>query len=131
MSLHEGRRTVDSYTATAALTTLYTAVKADTTAGNVVVSTAATERCIGVTNSTATSAGYPVAVVTAGDAYAIADTGGWTLGDALTPSTAGVLLTTTTGTNLVCAIAGATVSAGEIGAVTIIEPVEYSILTGS
>ena len=57
MSLHEGRRTVDSYTATAALTTLYTAVKADTTAGNVVVSTAATERCIGVTNSTATSAG--------------------------------------------------------------------------
>ena len=46
MSLHEGRRTVDSYTATAALTTLYTAVKADTTAGNVVVSTAATERCI-------------------------------------------------------------------------------------
>jgi len=116
-----------SFRATASTLGQYLPVKNDTGNNYVVVATAATDEVVGFTQVATAAAGEAVTVKTSGYTLALAGSGGWTRGDKLTPSTAGVLITTTTAGDKVCAIAEDTVSATEYGEVRIINPtVKYS-----
>ena len=112
-----------SFRATAAMATLYTAVKLDVTTGDnyVDIAAAATDRGIGFTQTTQSTVGGPITIKTSGFSLARCS-GGWTRGDRLTPTTGGALVTTTTAGNLVCAIAMNTVSTTENGEVQIVSP---------
>lgn len=112
-----------SFRATAAMATLYTAVKLDVSTGDnyVDIAAAATDRGIGFTQTTQSTVGGPITIRTSGFSLARCS-GGWTRGDRLTPTTGGALVTTTTAANLVCAIAMNTVSSGENGEVQIVSP---------
>ncbi len=111
-----------SMIAVAALATKYTAVKNNSAVNTVEVADANTDEAIGFTQEEQATAGAPVSVRTEGYSLAIAGTGGWTRGDKLTLSTAGVLIATTTAAQKVAAIAEDTIAATEIGEVRIISP---------
>ena len=99
------------------------AVKIDTATDNQVdLADATTDEPIGITQAVQATIGGLVAVKEFGKSLALAGTGGWTRGDKLTLSTAGVLITTTTAGDKVAAIARDTVSDTEYGEVQIISP---------
>ena len=111
-----------SFIATAAMATLYVPVKNDTAVNTVVVATAVGDEVTGFLQQTQATAGGAVPVRTSGFSLAVAGTAGWTRGDKLTADTAGVLITTTTAGDKVCAIAEDTAAVTEIGEIRIIYP---------
>lgn len=108
------------------MTTLYKAVKLDSTRNTVDVAAAVTDLGFGITQQTAV-ADEAVAVKKYGYSLAQVGTGGWTKGAKLTPDTAGVLIATTTAGDKVCAIAMEAANAAELGEVYILDyPIKYS-----
>jgi len=91
-------------------------------ANTVTANAGTTETNIGIAQEAQATASAPVTIRVAGFSLAVAAAGGWTLGDKLTGSTGGTLLTTTTAANVVGAIAMDTISAAETGEVFIVSP---------
>lgn len=127
MSTHADGVVINSYNATAAIATAYTAVKDDTTYNYVCAATGVTDRVRGIIQAAVTTAGDAVAVVEKGETYALCKSG-WTRGDKLTVHSSGALLSTTTGGDLICAIAMDTTTDGKLGRVQLIEPQDYASL---
>lgn len=116
-----------SYVASEAMATNYTAVKLGSSANQVSIATAVSDVVVGITQTTASASGLAVTVVSHGNTLA-RSSGGWTKGDALTATTGGALLTTTTASDKVCARALETVATGEQGEVFVFPPVRYDSL---
>lgn len=101
-----------SFVAEVALATNYTAVKLGSDANSVDLNDAVTDQGLGITQVEQATVDGLVTVRVAGFSLAVCS-GGWTKGDYLVGTTAGALLTTTTASDRVAAVAMETVATTE------------------
>jgi predicted RecA/RadA family phage recombinase len=96
-------------------------VKLDSTVNQVVQAAAVTDSVIGYAQNSAAS-GATVTVRLAGVTLAKIGTGGVAIGNKVTPDTGGVVIATTTASDLVCGVALNAASANEYAEVLMIAP---------